>query len=312
MSSRLTKRNDEVMPSATTNAAELPKLPTGLLAIDSHCHLHDQAFDQDRDQVYQRALRAGVRMLVEIGASDGLDGNRRALSFAAHHEGVYATVGIHPHDAKEATPEALATLESLVAHPRVIAVGETGLDYHYDHSPRPQQRELLRYFIDLARRNQLPLTVHLREAEDDLLEIFRLERAQEVGGVIHCFTGSWETAKRFLDLGFFLSFSGVVTFKNAEGVREVARKVPEDRFLLETDAPYLAPVPRRGRRNEPAFVLYTAECIARLRAVSLERVVERATENTWRAFPRIRERQAGTTWLSPAGVPGASASAKSD
>lgn len=276
------------MSAADRTAPQLPHLPPEVIAIDSHCHLHDRAYDEDRAQVLQRAEAAGVRVLIEIGASDGVEGNQRALRLTEQHPGVFATVGIHPHDAKEATPAVLSSLEALASHPRVVAIGETGLDYHYNHSPREQQQDLFRYFVHLARRAALPLTVHLREADDDALMILRSEQAQEVGGVIHCFTGDWATARQLLDLGFFLSFSGVVTFKNAEALREVARKVPRDRFLLETDSPYLAPVPRRGRRNEPAFVLYTAACVAEVRKESLEEVVQQATENTTRCFPRIR------------------------
>ncbi len=276
------------MSPARNAISELPGLPQPVIAIDSHCHLHDRVFDADREQVIQRAEDAGVRVLVEIGASDGVDGNRRALHLAEHYPGVFATIGIHPHDAHAAAPAVLEQIEPLASHPRVVALGETGLDYHYNHSAPKQQQELFRYFVRLARRLQLPVTVHLREAEEDALAILQEERAQEVGGVIHCFTGNWAAARRFLDLGFFLSFSGVVTFKNADAVRQVASKVPRDRFLLETDAPYLAPVPRRGRRNEPALLLHTAACIAEQRALSLAEVVQQATENTLRCFPRIR------------------------
>lgn len=274
--------------SGSSTAASLPSLPPTIVAIDSHCHLHDAAFDADREVVWARAQTAGVRALVEIGASDGLSGNERARVLAERYDNVSFTVGIHPHEAKDLSAPVMTRLEELADHPRAVAIGETGLDYHYDHSPRSQQQAAFRQFIALARRRKLPLTVHLRAAEHDALAILREEHASEVGGVIHCFTSDWATAQRLLDLGFFLSFSGIVTFKRADTVREVARKVPADRFLIETDAPYLAPVPCRGRRNEPAFLLYTAACLAELRGLSVPELVTRAMENTLRAFPRLR------------------------
>lgn len=268
-------------------ARELPKISAGVVAIDSHCHLHDPAFDADREEVWRRAVDAGVRAIVEIGASGGLDGCRQAFALADRYTGIFPTVGIHPHDAKEATPEVLAALSDFADHPAVVAVGEIGLDYHYDNSPRDQQQLVFRECIAIARHKGLPITIHLREAEEDLIEILRAERAHEVGGVIHCFSGGWDTAKQLLDLGFFLSFSGIVTFKRADAIRDVAQRVPSDRFLIETDAPYLAPVPHRGHRNEPAFVLHTAACLAELRHNSLEDLIARATANTLRAFPRL-------------------------
>ncbi|GIW45976.1 MAG: hypothetical protein KatS3mg077_3258 [Candidatus Binatia bacterium] len=272
---------------------ERPELPPGVFAIDSHCHLHDPAFDADREDVWHRAVTAGVRALVEIGASGGLDGCRQACALAERYPGIFPTVGIHPHDAKEVTPEVLAALSEFADHPAVVAVGEIGLDYHYDNSPSEQQQSVFRDCIAIARGKGLPITVHLREAEADLIEILRSERAHEIGGVIHCFSGNWDTAKRLLDLGFFLSFSGIVTFKRADAIREAARRVPSDRLLIETDAPYLAPVPKRGHRNEPAFVLYTAACLAELRHAPVEELVQNATVNTLRAFPRLQ-----TAWAS--------------
>lgn len=274
-------------PRSARECHQLLHIAEDIVAIDSHCHLHDHAFDADREDVLQRAVTLGVRVIVEIGASDGAEGNSRAVKLAEQYPAVFATVGLHPHDAKEATAATLAVIEALAFHQRVVAIGETGLDYHYDHSPRTEQQELFRYFIALARRLRKPLTVHLREAEEDAIAILRAEGAQDVGGVIHCFTSDWSQARRFLDLGFYLSFSGVVTFKNAEKVREVVRKIPNDRFLLETDAPYLAPVPKRGRRNEPAFLLHTAACVAEVRSQHLEQVLRQATQNTLCVFPGI-------------------------
>jgi TatD DNase family protein len=262
-------------------------LPPGIELIDSHCHLDEPRFADDCDAVVARAVAAGVTRMVTIGASDGVQSNYTALAVAERHASVWATVGVHPHDARLVSPAVLDELARLARHPRVVAIGETGLDYYYDHSPRPVQQEAFRQFVGMARRLGLPLVIHLRDAYDDALAILRDERAADVGGVVHCFSGDRGMAAAFLDLGFDLSFSGVVTFKNADELRAVAQLVPADRYMVETDAPFLAPVPHRGRRNEPAFVVLTAAAVAAARGVTLDTVAVQAAATTARRF-RLR------------------------
>jgi len=265
-----------------TDLEALPRTPTGLTLIDSHCHLDGAEFDADRQAVLARAAAVGVGAMVTIGAGGSMESNRRAVVLARTFPVVFATVGIHPHDASIMTDESIDTLRTMAREPKVVAIGETGLDYHYDHSPRPQQREAFRRFVQLARELGQPLIVHLRQADDDALAILREEHAGEVGGVIHCFSSDTRAARAFLDLGFFLSFSGIITFKTAEPVREAARITPADRLLVETDAPYLAPIPYRGRRNEPALVVQTAAVLADIRGESFEAVTANTRENTRR------------------------------
>jgi TatD DNase family protein len=262
---------------------DLPALPTGATVIDSHCHL-DMDFDADRDAVLARARAAGVAAMVTIGASGRFDANRAAVAIAAVHADVYATVGVHPHEAASVTDATIAALDALADEPKVVAIGETGLDYHYEHSPRPAQRQAFARFIDLARRRRLPLSVHLRNADDDAVAVLRGERASEVGGVIHCFSSDAAAARRFLDLGFYISFSGIVTFKSAAALREAARLVPRDRLLVETDAPFLAPLPFRGRRNEPALVVTTARLLAEVRGEPIADLAAATSDNARRLF----------------------------
>ncbi|MFI5398852.1 MAG: TatD family hydrolase [Candidatus Binatia bacterium] len=259
-------------------------LPAGVTLIDSHCHLDEERFDTDRDAVIARALAAGVTRMVTIGASGGMQANHDALALAERHAAVFATVGVHPHEASTVSAAILDEITRLARAPKVVAIGETGLDYYYDRSPRPVQREALRQFIQLARQLALPLVVHLRDAYEDALIILREEQAADVGGVIHCFSGDRGAARSFLDLGFDVSFSGIITFKNAEELRAVARMVPADRLLVETDAPFLAPVPYRGKRNEPAYVVYTAAAIAEIRQLSLQDLAAVSRANTERRF----------------------------
>ena len=261
-----------------------PPLPDAAEVIDSHCHLDGTAFADDRSAVIERARAAGVSAMITIGASDGVETNAAAVAVAEEFDMVWATVGVHPHDARIVNNSVLDDLRRLAEHPKVVGIGETGLDYYYEHSPRERQREAFRLFLELARATDLPCVVHLREAYDDAVTIMREANASEIGGVIHCFSGDREDARRFLDLGFDISFSGIVTFKNADEIRAVAHLVPSDRFLLETDAPYLTPVPNRGRRNEPAFVNFTAEAVADARGAPITEVVAQATANTRRRF----------------------------
>jgi TatD DNase family protein len=265
------------------NADALPSLASGRV-IDSHCHLDIDAYDGDREAVIARAARAGVGAMVTIGASGTLNANWRAVELARTHAAIFATVGVHPHEASQVTDPVIEQLVGLAADPRVVGIGETGLDYHYDHSPREQQRAAFRRFIDVARRLRRPLVVHLRAADADALTILREEHAGEVGGVIHCFSSDSAAARAFLDLGFYLSFSGIVTFKTADDVRAAAAITPAERLLIETDAPFLAPVPYRGRRNEPALIVETARVLATVRGEPVEDVAERTRANTERLF----------------------------
>jgi TatD DNase family protein len=262
----------------------LPRLPAGTAVIDSHCHLEGEAFAADRDAMLARAAAAGVAAMITVGASGPMECNRQAVALAAAHATVFATVGTHPHDARTVSDDGLAEIARLAGAPKVVAIGETGLDYHYDHSPRPQQQAAFRRFVQLARQLGRPLVVHLRAADDDALAILHEEHAAEVGGVIHCFASDAAAARRFLDLGFHLSFSGIVTFKGADAVRAAARVTPADRLLVETDAPFLAPVPHRGRRNEPALVVQTAAVLAEVRGERLASLAGRTTENACRLF----------------------------
>lgn len=262
-----------------------PTLPPldGASVIDSHCHL-DMDFDADREAVLARARAAGVAAMVTIGASGRFDANRAAVALAAAHPEIHATVGVHPHEAAAVDDATVDAIAALAAEPKVVAIGETGLDYHYEHSPRAAQRAAFARFVQLARRLRKPIVVHLREADDDAVEVLRGERAGEVGGVIHCFSGDAAGARRFLDLGFHISFSGIVTFRTAEALRSAARLVPADRLMVETDAPFLAPIPYRGRRNEPALVVQTAAVIAEVRGESLAQVAVATSANTRRLF----------------------------
>lgn len=261
-------------------------LPAGVTLVDSHCHLADDSFDEDRDSVWARARAVGVTGAVVIGAGGGSASNVAAIECVRTHpaEPFRAVVGIHPHDAREADAEALGEIERLASDPLVVGVGETGLDYHYDNSPREAQLESLRAHVAIAARVGKPLVIHCRDAYEDLERVLREERASAPRGIVHCFTGTADEARLMLDLGFALSFSGIVTFKSAESLREAARIVPSDRILVETDAPFLAPVPLRGRRCEPAFVVETARLLAEIRGEDLASLCAHTVENTRRSF----------------------------
>jgi TatD DNase family protein len=252
--------------------------------IDSHCHLDQDAFDDDRAAVIARARAAGVDRLITVGAGGPLASNHAAVALADADPDVFAAVAVHPHDASEITDDTWEELRRLWAHPKVVAVGETGLDYYYEHSPADVQQRHLRRFVREAGRAGLPLVIHCRDAFPDLLRIFGEEDAAAIGGVIHCFSGTVEEAEACLTLGFALSFSGIVTFKTADRLREVVRLTPPDRLLIETDAPFLAPIPHRGKRNEPALVRHVAEEIARVTGRSLADVARLTPANTERAF----------------------------
>ncbi|MEZ5400306.1 MAG: TatD family hydrolase [Bryobacteraceae bacterium] len=249
------------------------------MTIDSHCHLDDECFAIDRDAVIGRALDAGVRMMMTIGTGSGPPDLEAAIRLADNHDCVWATVGVHPHDAGKAAPETFRRLESLLRHPKVLALGEIGLDYHYDHAPRDVQRRVFEAQLDIALRAGKPIVIHTREAWEDTFAILEKRWIPEAGGIMHCFSGGPLEAERSLGLGFHLSFSGIVTYPKATEVQQAAAIVPLDRLLVETDAPYLAPAPHRGKRNEPAFVVETATRIAALRGVSAEAIGEAAARN---------------------------------
>jgi TatD DNase family protein len=247
------------------------------MLIDSHCHLDDKQFDPDRDEVIARAREAGVKRMMAIGTGNGPPDLECALRLARRLDFIYATVGVHPHDASKATPETFAAMEALAREAKVLAIGEIGLDYHYDFSPRDVQREVFVRQLELAGSAGKPIVIHTREAWEDTLLVLREHWLG--AGIIHCFSGGPAEARQALDLGFYLSFGGVITFPKAEALRDAARMAPEDRLLVETDAPYLAPVPKRGKRNEPAFVVETARRLAEVRGAAPERIAEVTTAN---------------------------------
>jgi TatD DNase family protein len=257
--------------------------------FDTHCHLEASRYDGDLDGVLARARANGVARLCAIGLVEAdapdLAGPAAMVALAhAHPDWIVATVGLHPHDARVCDDALTTALEHLAHDPKVVAVGEVGLDFHYDHSARDTQREVFRRFIAVARRVKKPLTIHTREAPAETLAILREEGARDVGGIIHCFSETPEFARAALELGFVSSFSGIVTFKSAQAVREAARTLPLDAILVETDAPYLAPVPHRGRRNEPALVVHTADAIAALRGIDPDALRAATTRNACRIF----------------------------
>jgi TatD DNase family protein len=245
--------------------------------VDSHCHLDDAQFDADREAVIDRARAAGVEEMLAVGTGSGPPDLEAGIRLAQSHARMWASVGVHPHDAAKASEETFARLRELLAHEKVVALGEIGLDYHYNFSPPEVQRAAFTRQLEMARAAALPVIIHTREAWPDTLRL--IEEARPAAGIMHCFSGGPEEAERSLALGFHISFAGVVTFPNAHRVREAARLVPLDRLLIETDAPYLAPVPHRGKRNEPAFVVETARKLADLRGVPLEAIAATTAAN---------------------------------
>jgi TatD DNase family protein len=251
------------------------------MLIDTHCHLDGEYFPEGPDETLARARSAGVTGFVCVGVGSLLQ-TQAALALAARRPDVWATVGVHPHDAASCDGALEAELARLAAAPRVVAIGEIGLDFHYDHSPRAQQEQVFRRFIQLARELKKPIVVHTRTAAEETLRILAEENARDVGGLIHCFSENKPFATRALDLGFDLSFSGIVTFKRALDIQEVAAWAPADRILVETDSPYLAPIPLRGKRCEPAYVLHTARFVAGLRGIPLEELAQQTSQNAQR------------------------------
>jgi len=254
------------------------------MLIDSHAHIQGKEYADEREAIIARACQAGVEKIIAVGGAGDMTSNAEAVALAESFPNIYATVGMHPHDAKDVGAKHLAKLKELAAHPKVVAVGETGLDYYYSHSPHDVQRRVFGQFIQMARETDLPIVVHERDAAQEAAELLRSEGSGKLRGVIHCFTGNYEAACAYLDLGFYLSFTGIITFKNAEPLREVVQKVPLERMLVETDSPFLTPAPHRGKRNEPAYVRFVAGTIAEIKGITLEKVAQVTTKNVQNLF----------------------------
>ena len=252
--------------------------------FDTHCHLTDEKFDEDRAETIARMQEAGVERALLVG--DGSKEEQPVFAMAEDYDWMYAATGVHPHDASCWNGEAAARIEKWMAHPKARALGEIGLDYHYDLSPRGVQKEVFAAQLDMAYRLDKPVILHIREAHGDATDILTAQwkAGRMPKGVMHCYTGSWESAKQYLAMGLYVSFSGAVTFKNIPKLGEVAVNLPLDRLLVETDCPYMAPVPLRGRRNEPAFVAYTARRVAELRGMDENELAEAALNNRKRLF----------------------------
>jgi TatD DNase family protein len=254
--------------------------------IDSHAHIDGQEFDGDREEVIQRAHAAGVSLILNVGTGDPhSDAFERAVELGRQHDSVYTAIGTHPHDARLYDDAAEEKIKNLINNDHVIAWGEIGLDFHYDNSPRDVQIDVFKRQLRAARECSLPVVIHTREAEAETIEILKTEyEGAGRRGVFHCFSGSLELAQRAIEIGFMISFSGIVTFKKAEELREVAKQVPLDRLLIETDCPYLTPIPYRGKRNEPSYVVEVARCLAGIHHVELEEMGRITSENFNRFF----------------------------
>ena len=257
------------------------------MLVDSHCHIDGEQFDSDRDEVVRRANEAGVGILLNVGTGDpNTDDFTKAVAVAEKYDNVYASVGVHPHDAKLYDDDAEEHLLDLInSSSKVIAWGEIGLDFYYDHSPRDVQIAVFRRQIRKARELNLPIIIHSRDADDETVEILKEACGGDFrGGIMHCFGGTLDMAKKLIDIGFLISFAGNVTFKKAENLRDAALVVPVDKLLVETDCPFLTPVPNRGKRNEPSFVTHTAHFLAELKAVPFEDLAAATTDNFNRFF----------------------------
>lgn len=250
--------------------------------IDTHVHLNADQYEEDVEEVITRALDAGVTTMVVVGFDRKTI--NKAMELAERYSFIYVVVGWHPVDAIDCTPEDLAWIESLCVHPKVVGIGETGLDYHWDKSPKDIQQEVFRKQIQLAKRVNLPIVIHNRDATADIVRILREEDAKQVGGIMHCYSGSVETAKECIEMNFMISLGGPVTFKNAKMPKQVATEIPLEKLLIETDAPYLTPHPFRGKRNEPAYVVLVAEEIAALKGLSVQEVADATTANAEKVF----------------------------
>lgn len=259
--------------------------------VDSHCHLDFDKFDGDFDAVLKRAADAGVKTMVSVGTS--LKRFDKILRIAETHDNIFCTVGVHPHEAGKEQNVDAALLLSYADHPKIIGFGESGLDYYYNHSPQDQQQDRFRAHIEAARKSGLPLVIHTRDAEDDTIKILSEEsrRGGEIAGLVHCFTGTSRLADAALAFGFYISVSGVITFNQAQELRDVVAKLPLDRLLVETDAPYLTPMPYRGKRNEPSFVVKTAAKLAEIKGVSMAEIETATSENFFRLFAKATKPQ---------------------
>ena len=254
----------------------------GQALIDTHAHLSDEAYDGDRKEVIARARAAGVAQIVNVGFD--LDSSRKAAALAREYDFIYAAAGVHPHDAARAPAGYLAELEALARGRKVVAVGETGLDFYRNLSPRPEQRRVFREQLALARELELPVIIHDRDAHEEVLKILRQDGLGPAGGVLHCFSGDWEMARECLRMGFYISFAGVVTYPKSTQLQRIAVDLPPERLLIETDCPYLTPAPLRGKRNEPALVRRVLEQIAGLRGMPAAELAQLTTENARRLF----------------------------
>ena len=257
-----------------------------MMLVDSHCHLDFPDFADELDEVIARAQASGIARMVTICTRVKKFDDVRAV--AERYDAVYCSVGTHPHNAAEETDVTADHLIRMAAHPKVVAIGEAGLDYYYDHSPRQEQRAGLIRHIEAARETGLPLVIHSRDADDDMVEILTDEMGKGAfPALLHCFSSGRDLAIKGVELGLYVSFSGILTFKKADELRAIAAELPADRLLVETDAPYLAPVPNRGKRNEPSYVVHTAEVLARTRGVDLAEISARTTENFFRLFKKV-------------------------
>jgi TatD DNase family protein len=259
--------------------------------VDSHAHLDGKQFDSDREQVIVRAREAGLTAMVAIGNGDGPPELDAGVKLAEQHPSLYATIGVHPHEARLASEHSYSDMERLARHSKVIAWGEIGLDYYYDHSPRDTQQQVFIRQMELASAAKLPIVIHCRPSDNsdnawtDCLRLIREQWANTgIGGILHCFTGNWPQAKQALDMGFMISFAGNVTFPKAQQIRDAALEVPLDRMFIETDSPYLAPIPHRGKRNEPAFVKHTAAKLGELRNLSMDEIGDQTARNFYKFF----------------------------
>ncbi len=254
------------------------------ILFDTHTHLDFPQFDKDRDEVIARARNEGVQYLVSIGAGDGLESASRAIEIAKTNENIWTTVGVHPHEAKIMTDQDQERIRELAKQQKVVAIGEIGLDYAKEYSPREIQLNRFREQLAIARELDLPVVIHNREAHGDIMRLLKEDGVSEAGGIMHCYSGSPEMALDLVQMGFYISFPGVITFKNAKQLPNVARAVPEDRILIETDSPFLAPEPYRGKRNEPAYVRLVAEALARIRGIPLASLAKITTKNAFKAI----------------------------
>ncbi|BFI97599.1 MULTISPECIES: TatD family hydrolase [Priestia] len=252
------------------------------MLFDTHVHLNAEQYEDDLQEVINRALEKGVQNMVVVGFDEPTI--KKAIQIAETYDFIYASVGWHPVDAVDMTDEHLAWIEELAQHPKVVALGEMGLDYHWDKSPKEVQKDVFRRQIRLARKVNLPIIIHNRDATEDVVTILKEEHVEEVGGIMHCFTGSIEVAKQCMDMNMYISFGGPVTFKNAKKPKEVATELPLDKLLIETDCPYLTPHPFRGKRNEPGYVSYVAEQIAELKGITYEELADITTANAKKLF----------------------------